>query len=301
MATGDLVTLGQVQTAYPGLTAAQLADVPQLIAAVSAEVSRRYPRCALRARYDETHDPGPSRTIALRRRPVLAVVRVRSDMAKVLTLSYSGAGRRASAEVVNSGEADAPVASSLALYVELGGVAQATISLSFSTYPTVQDLATHVNGLGDWTATVNPGQGAMACTDLEPTQGPKSAVGGVGAGVWGYTRDLDDFALTDPLGGELLLYQSRSTSYSHPGSVWGSDPRVTSVRVTYDAGRLATSADVARAVMIVVGAELENTSKAGDVNYETGAGYAYRVSVPSYRFPPDAERILSRFKDRRFV
>lgn len=301
MATGDLVTLSQVQTAYPGQTPEQAADAPQVISAVSAEISRRYPGCALRARHDETHDPGVSGEITLRRRPVISVARVRADMRAVLTLVYSGAGRRASASVTNSGEADGPVSSNVTLSRELAGLALSDIVLDFATYPTLADLAAHVNGLGDWTATVAPGFSDMATADLEPTQGPKNAKGG-GAALWAYTTDLDDFDV-EPRTGRLLLFgrRERPASYSHPGATWGADPRVNAVRVSYDAGRVTVPADVVRAVLMCVGAELENTAKPGNVNYEAGTGYAYRVQNPTYRFPPDAERILSRYKPRGFV
>jgi hypothetical protein len=299
MAAGDLVTLAQVQTAYPVLTAAQLADLPQLISCASAEVSRRYPKLALRAAYDETHDPGVSRAVALKRRPVLEIVRVRADLARVLTLAYSGAGRRASVEVVNAGEADAPAASSLALNVELNGAPQTPVVLDFAAYPTVQALADHAGTLAGWSASVAPGQGDLASADLEPTQGRASATG-AGAGVWGYTRDLGDFYLRDPLAGELLLYEWRSASFLHPGRAWGSDPRSTAVRVQYYAGRLAAPADVVRAVLMIVRAELLETARAGLAAEERSDDYAYRLAQPTYQFPPDARRILSAYRNRGF-
>lgn len=299
MATGDLVTLSQVQTAYPGLTTAQLADLPSIISAVSVEVSRRYPRVSLKAAYDETHDPGSSRTITLKRRPVLGLIRVRADRQMVLRIGYTGAGRRANAEVVNSGEADAPIASSLVLNEEVNGVASTPVELDFATYPTVQSLADHIDTLSNWTATVSPLQGTMASVDLEPTQGPLSALL-VGAGLWGYVRDLNECTVRDPLNGELLLYEWKPQSFVFPGSIWGTDPRVTTIRVQYYAGRLTIPADVVRAVTLIVQAELFATAQVGQYAEERSDDYARKLAAPTYRFPPDAERILSRYKDRRF-
>ena len=312
MATGDLVTLAQVQSAYPGLLPDQVADLPALISALSYEISQRYPRVALKASYDETHDPGVSRVVSLKHRPVLGLLRVRSDMRPVLAIKYTGAGRRASVEVPNDGEADAPACSTLVLHEEIQGIASPDVVFNFAANPTLDDLAAAVNLIPVWTATVAPNVGTIAVTgdtasvDLEPTQGPKSAVvspdsaGSVGASLWAYCVDVGDVQITDPLLGSVLLYRYRSQSYQYPAAVWGIDPRATTVRVQYTAGRLTVTPDVARAAIIAVGAALEATDKPGLVYSVKSDAYQYQLADPTYRLPETAERILSRYKNRRF-
>lgn len=300
MATGDFVTLATVTTAYPRLSADQLADLPQLISAISAEIAGRYPKAAPRATWDETHDPGVHRTITLQHRPVLRINRIRADLAAVLRVAYTGAARRALVEIVTTGEADAPLPTSLVLTSESGGVVSTVATLLFSGNLTVQALATAVTAVGSgWSAAVSPTQGTMASADVEPLQGPLSALGG-GMAVYGYTRDLTDYRLTDPRNGELLLYETRADSYRDPDRMWGTDPRACTVRANYDVGRNVVTQDVQRAAIIIIGAAFDATDKPGVVNWQAGAGYEYRLGLPTYRFPDMAERILSRYKNRRF-
>lgn len=308
MATGDLITLGALQTAYPRLSADQLADAPQIISAISTEISLRCPRAALRATWDETVDPGNHRTIRLKYRPVLRINRIRADLSPVLRIFYQGAARRALVEVVTTGEASAPTPVSLSLSEENTGVTSAVATFAFTASPTVQTLADGVNAhASGWTASVAPNQGAMASIDLEPLQGPKSAVAAIGsqtwpgAGIYGYVRDLSDYTLTDARNGELLVYEWRADSYQDPGRMWGVDPRACTLRVNYDFGRNVVTDDVSRAAIICVGACLESTDKPGIVQTVRSDHYEYRLADPTYRFPQEAERILSRYKNRRFV
>lgn len=300
----DLVSLSDVTTAYPNLDSAQLADATSIITAISALVTRRYPKAAIATNFDETYDIAQSRTIALKRRPVVQVYRVRADLGPVLSITRTDSARRAQVQVVATGEVGAMTATSLTLDAVINGVAQSTVTLSFASYVTVGVLATAINGTPNWSATVVAGQSDLPTVDLEPFQGPKLASIGSnstatsGAKVFAYTRDLQDWSL-DPVSGEITIYEYRVEGYRYPDRTWGSDPRSAGLRVLYQAGNLATPADVKRAVTIMVGDAIESTSKAGPVIAESSDDYSYRLDT-SHCFSAAALALLSPYKDRRF-
>lgn len=300
----DLVSLADVQIAYPNLGSDELADVPSIITAVSALVARRYPRAAIATNFDETHDIAQSRTIALKRRPVIQVYRIRADLGPVLSVTRTDSARRALVQVVASGEVGAMTATSLTLDAVISGVAQSTVTLSFATYVTVGALASAINGVSNWSAAVVPGQSDMATIDLEPFQGPKLASIGSnstatsGAKVFAYTRDLQDWSL-NPVSGEITILEYRVEGYRYPDRTWGADPRSAGLRVLYQAGNLATPPDVKRAVTIMVADVIESTAKAGPVAAESSDDYSYRLDT-THDFSASAIALLSPYKDRRF-
>lgn len=300
MAAGDLVTLAQVQTAYPDLDSYELADIPSLISAVSLEISERRPRAALASDCDETHDPGVSRTIRLKRKPVLRVYRVRDTMAMVLQIKRTGDCYRANFEVLTMGEPGAQTVTGIQLGSVQGGVVVPETPILFSTYTTVSAVAAAINGLSGWSASVMPGQEQQPSTDIEPGQGPKECYLTPSGGVWAYTRDLWDWDLSDASNGVITIYTTNVQSFSFPASTWGVDPRSTRKRVLYNAGRSVVPADVQRAAILVIGDLLGATENIGPVNSERNQDYAYTLRSAQYTWPPEAVRILNRYQDRRF-
>ena len=308
MATGDLVSLSEVQAAYPDLTANQVTDMPAIISAVSAEIAGRYPRASLSTTYDETVDPGINRTIRLAHYPVLRVQRVRTDMSTVITINRTGSVRNATVEVVTTGEPGSQVVTSLVLKSETGGIVSTDATLLFSTYTTVGTLVTAINGIGGWLAVIGSGQTDMATLDLEPGQGVRSTVTSTNpqttapVRVWGYIRDLNDYALENPSTGVMTIHENHGDSYRFPDRTWGQDARTTVMRVIYDAGRSVAPADVKRAAILIIGDVLQVGANIGPVAPERNQDYAVTLkAMQTATVPPVAARMLSRYKDRRFA
>lgn len=298
MAALDLVTLAQVQTAYPDLDAQELTDLPSVISAASVEIAARYPFAAPAQWRDENRDPGYDRDVLLSFKPVLRIGRIRADMAPIMNLAYSGAARTATVEILSAGEANALVPTGIEIVETTAGIVGAPAEFPFATYPTVGALASAVGLRTSWTATVAPNQTDMPSGDVEPGQGPLNAAGRA-VGIQAYTRDLADWKL-DRTKGRVLLYEWRQESYSFPGREWACDPRKTMLRITYQAGWTAIPADVVRAAILVIGDLIESTANAGPIAQVASPDGGYRLAGPTYKFPDAAERALSRYKNRRF-
>ena len=99
----DIVSLSQLQTAMPTLSAAQLADAPQIIASVTREIADRYPRAAPRETYDETFNIGQSRTIQLSRSPIIQINRIRAQNSIIIAITRTSPARRATAALSFAG------------------------------------------------------------------------------------------------------------------------------------------------------------------------------------------------------
>lgn len=82
----DLVTLAQVQTALPNLTAAQLADAPAVITAVSRAIQHRCGRVLALTSFDKVYRPGRTRKIHLDTWPVLPDLRLKTDLVVAMTV-----------------------------------------------------------------------------------------------------------------------------------------------------------------------------------------------------------------------
>ena len=299
MAVGDIVTLGQVTTAYPNLDAGQLADAPQIISAVSAEISRRYPACSPPADFDEYGDPEFSRGFQLSRKPVIQIYRFRVDNWRVIFINYSGPARRAMVTTMQTGDVGSMTVTGLSITTETAGVTASPILLTCASYPTIGAMVGAINAVSGFTATGQPDMLDMASSDLEPAQGPFNAKVTT-AWLYGFTRDINDFTCTLKTG-EILMYEWRAPSYQFPDRVWGCDTRTTAIRVSYQAGRINTDPDVARAALIVIGDELEAMNKGSRVGSARSDDAGYTLSDPTYRFPDTAHRILTRFRERRFA
>ena len=297
MSPVDLVTLAEVQIAYPDLDSSELIDMPSIITGTSVEIGDRYPYAAPSQWRDESRDPGYDREIMLRWPRVTKIGRIRADNAPVLTLTYTGAARTATAEVLATGEASAMTATGIEIVETTAGVA-VTVEFPFAGFPTIAGLATAISARAGWTATPSPTQLDMPSVDIEPAQGPSDAKARP-AQVRAYTRDLNDWSL-DRATGTILIMEWRQESYEYPGREWACDPRSTTLRVSYLAGWIAVPADVKRAAILTIGHHLESTATAGPINEVKNSEGGFTVGSPTYRLPGPAERILSRYKRRRF-
>ena len=295
----DQITLATLQTAYPLLTANQIADAPRVITAVSAMIANRYPLAIRATDFTETHTPGPSREIALRKRPVIQVYRIRTAMSPVLTILRSTAARRAFVQVNTTGEGGAQTPTGITLGAQVNGSAETPSILLFSNYTTLSSLVTQINTIGPWSASYATGQGDMDTVDIEPSQGPKpiTASSTTGASLWAYTTEFDDWSINQRQG-RITTNRQMIEAYEFPGVTFGADPRVASLQISYQAGHITTPPDVERAVIVAIGDVIEAQAKAGPVSSEKSDDYSYTINA-SQVFSAVVQHLLSPYMDRR--
>lgn len=288
MIYADLITLDELRTAGPPLTAAQLGDAPGLIAAASAAIGRAYSRAAAARTVDEVVQVGSNRTVRLSARPVLAVAGVWTDMRPVVRVACTLAAARTSNVTLRDG--------AVTLASVSRGVAAPAARLDLATRPCVDDLCAAVDAVPGWQATAEEGQGDLATAELLPAQGGLSGQGR-GAELRAFTRQLDDWSL-DPVRGTLTTQECRPDGYRFPDRRWGVDGRYTAFRVVYTAGLDPVPADVKRATILCVLDAMQRTARPGAVVSERSEDYAYTLAAPGYTLPALAAEYLSPYRDR---
>ena len=161
----DLVTLAQVQTALPNLTAAQLANAPAVITSASRAIANACRRPLALASFDKVYRPERTRTIRLETYPVAALTRLKTDLVVALTIQNTDVVTNQVATVQQTPTGIDPAygpPKTLVLTRIASGVA-VPATLTLSNYATLTDLAVAINALGGgWTATVGTALGPNA-------------------------------------------------------------------------------------------------------------------------------------------
>lgn len=291
----DLVTTAEVQSALPTLTTAQLADLPTVIAAITARIARSYPKARPVVAYDEVIDAGLARVLTLCNRPIVQVQRLCSDLTGVITIkSTDAAARSAGVTVTMSGDDESAVTTGITLDATTRGVAAAPQTILWSAAPCVDDLATAINALAGWSATVTTGCGDIATADIRAREG-RASVKPNGAVLYAFERELDNFEVK-PRAGEIFLYEWRLESYRWPDRTWGTDPRMSLYRVQYTAG-IPTTTDIKRGAIMWAKDVFDRTPRPGGIVSENSVG-AYSVVVGTMGVPGVVADCLSPYRDR---
>lgn len=310
------------------LTAAQLAVVPQLIAAASRIARTHCNRYFSRLTYDGlyTVDNPTSRLILTRQYPVNQVLRVATDPTAVLTVNNSdtATNQRASATLVSTAStdiADLPVAVTGLKLNRLASAVLSSQTFAFLATTTVQDVADWVIGLGGgWNATVASGYAKWPVLDPEnaglcyfrPVQGAVPCLGANSAGLVMHVTDVAVQVREDT--GELLLDPDLNddpfTSLRF-GSYLSTDIGDVDVyggfnglRVIYDAGRDTVPEDVQQAVVEIVLDMLYLLSYDQRLDSESDGQYSYKTRAMNllggnYAMPASALGKLSRHVNTR--
>lgn len=301
MIYADLVTLQAAQSALSDLSAAQLADLPAVITAVSQHISARYKRGMAATTVYDVHEIAMNRTLRPRFRPVIQYLRIDTDLVPWLTITNASTATEAMVTMNVQGEADALTATGITLTSTSFGVSATPIVLAWSTYPMVSQLVAAINAAGSgwaaqWTpnASSQPNLGAMPTAQISPNQGGKSALGS-GCQLWGYTRVLNDWTVNAR--GEVIIMEWRTQGYSYPAQIWGVDPRNNRFKVTYQAGNLAVPADVQRAAILTIRDILDRTAHEGGVQSIRSEDYSLVMDTVG-GIPSAAKSLLSRYQDR---
>ena len=262
----DLVDLPTVtaQLAERGMTAAELAAVPQLITTASANMRLFLRRVVTAWTFDELYTvSAPNSDITLRQFPVLGVESVRAGLASVITITNSLA-QRAVVTLQSSGDPEtSPAPTGLTLVSWTAGT-KSSQSVTFAANPTLAAVASAVTGLGGgWSATADPTYQLYPSLDLRAVQG-SSAAGGRSACVVMHTTDID-FAVDERIGSlSLGANPYQSTSSPRWGPTWDQEYSdvdayggTNGVRVVYTAGWRNVPADITQGVVETVKAALD--------------------------------------------
>ncbi len=182
-------TLSALNTSNPSYLAS-------LITAASDAIRRACQRDFVQTTYTEycsgSDNPGALEPLRLRQYPVLEITRVASNPLPALLIanSDSSTNQRATAETTQTAVQLVRVASAI----------PTTVALNYADYPTVGQLASAINALGNgWSAsvqtqTITGDFSKWPTADFRPLQGALTAMLG-GAYLEIYTEDVEPFLL----------------------------------------------------------------------------------------------------------
>ena len=293
----DLVTTAEVGGAL-SLTSAQTTELPSVITQASRAIERFCDRIlAGPVLCDEVIEPGRTRTLRLKQRPVSDITRVVSSPWGVMNVSnIDTTNSDASVKLTVTG--DAPYTQSaltgLSLFSLKAGVATTT-PLSFTTYSTLGQLAAAINLIPGWQATV-AGSGSSTsydnfpCSYLSLELGSRAALG-VQVPLWAFITAVTDYnadfqrgILTIgggwPFTGLPLLGWVPDT-FRFPDRTWGANKRFGQVRCIYSAGYTTIPDDLKRACIQVVQAFFASEELNGLVRMERAGTDAYELAPMS--------------------
>jgi hypothetical protein len=168
----DLVTLEVATARLSGLTSGQVAALPSLITAASRAVESYCARSFTAVDRDEVVDASDGQAYLYP--PIIRVNSIMGGLATAMTITATG--ELATVALIEAGDTDpweATTRTGLRLARTASGVTT-TSSVLFATSTTVATLATAINALSGWSATVGTGYGAWPSSSLW-VDGPRHA------------------------------------------------------------------------------------------------------------------------------
>lgn len=289
----DLITAGELASAWPGAAKLSADAQGSLVAATSALVSSECDRVLGQADHDEIHFPGRTRKLYLKQSPVTAVARIACDLTTALSVKYAGPAGRAQARLTATGLAPSVTLTGLAVSDTSAGSLADRGAVLFAEAPTLGAVAESVALAAGWSATVGPGLGAFLASDLNPDLGARGAKD-FPAAFLAFGRDLD-YGMS-PEGaavGEVDLLESFPNGYRYPDRMghhlFSTDPRLGGVRVVYTAG-YATADVPADLKRLCIGAAhylAAQVSRDGGLQSETVGKYSWTAALSNGLKLPD--------------
>jgi hypothetical protein len=302
--------LSEAQTALPNLTAAQLADAPAVITAVSLAFEAFCRRPLAMRNFDKPYRPGRTRKIYLDTYPVVSC-KLRTELVIPLTLINLDTTTNQEAEVTLT-------PTTLTLTRMASGVNVTDAALTLATYPTVTSLAGALNAIGNgWSATVGTNLDKTSVASLYYEVGTIGALEQQFEFRW-YQRTINRWALNQDRGiveltenlAQAFRYADRAFSLGY-GWSWAAaaEPRHANVRATYKAGYATQPGDLAagyaavpddmkRAAFMAI-AESLNLTPAPGVASETAGAYSYRLAENPDLLPQPVRRLLGQYVNKR--
>lgn len=256
----------------------------------------------------------PSQTLVLRQFPVNGVLRARTSPTQVFNVTnISSANQQATATLTWTGVQDisdiAPVTTGIRLWSLASGV-PTTVNLLFSTYLTLQSLATAINAVGNgWLASIaDPKYSLWPTADMRQGVGPSCAIGTFAQqGFWVHTDDVP--IQIDQEAGILLLDAGSNDPWTSPRFGTYLDTGLgdldiggglNGVRVMYDAGWDTIPEDVQQACVETVQDMLNLLNIDQRLQSETDGSYEYDLSrVDRFALTPSVKGKLGLYQNTR--
>jgi hypothetical protein len=289
----DLITSARAQydINQSSFTATETSTIAALVTAVSKAVRRYCKREFDSQQFDELYNGTDDRRLALRQFPIISIARVAYGPAAVLRITNTGAANQRATVAVSS--------TGLSLTRVASGVATTDTSVTWASYPTLSQVATAVNALGNgWGAVVADGSYAnRASADLRAPQGALNAMN-VQAPLLLHLMELSAYdvdanrgwLIRGPLAAEIRDAFNDPLTPTWFGGInfW---------RVVYTAGFATVPDDVQEACAQWVAALFWQTKRDPGLSHEAISGAVSRVPVGT--MPPGVETLLAPYRDHK--
>jgi hypothetical protein len=291
-----IVTTAEAALHVSGFSALGAPAQADLVGAATSTIHGYCGRVLALTTHDELHQPENVRVLRLKQYPVVDVLRLCTGLSAAITLRCTdAAASRATVKLTTTGQGDTLAVTGVSLSKTVSGVTTTT-PLLFATYLTVDALATAVNLLSGWAATV--GLAGWATADLNPDLGTRGALG-TGAPLWAFSRDLGLYDLTATTGA-VTLHEDRYSPHRFPDRIYAASGQLGSVRAVYTAGYDSTTMPDALkcAAFILIQAAIQRT----DVGIKTSE----KNSLQAWTFSTDGlvslvADELAPYRRRRFA
>lgn len=294
----DLVTTVEVQGALTTLTAANTAELSVVITQVSRAIERFCDRIlAGPVTCDEVLEPGRSRTLRVREKPITDITLVAASPWGVMNVTNTDTtNSRATVALTMTGDPPYTMAAltGLRLYSLNAGNATTT-NLLFVTYPTLDQLAAQINTIAGWSAAVASGLGTKSCAYLSVNEMGARGCLGVQVPLWMFTQEITDYN-PEPTRGILTIgggwpYTGlpmvgwTADTFRFPDRTWGANKRFGQVRVVYTAGYSAIPEDLKRACIACIQATFDSESFSGVIKSQ-------KTSMASVEIDPQMDDLV---------
>jgi hypothetical protein len=275
----DLVTLEVATARLSGLTSGQVAALPSLITAASRAVESYCVRSFTAADRDDVVDASDGQAYLYP--PVIRVNSIMGGLATALTITATG--ELATVALIEAGDTDpweVTTRTGLRLTRTASGVTT-TSTVLFATSATVATLATAINALSGWSATVGAWFGAW----------PSSSLWADGLAAWRGPSTATLGIFSTPAGVIEVDRQSGIVEVDSFGRV----------RASYRSGFETVPADVQEAVLQVIRSVVGSTDSAGVIEERLG-DYSYKLASGAVsgsglvRSCPSAVALLARYR-----
>jgi hypothetical protein len=205
-----LISLDNAIAATPNISSSQIPYLQWLISVASDMIEQYCNRHFIARDYDEIYDGNGFGSLVLRNFPVNRVDRLSLNPRPALSIKNVNTStvQRASVQLHMGGKSihqkDIPlVGTGIRLQTTSLGVVSSPVIVPFASCPTIQDVATYINGIGGgWVATATPPFGKYPAVDLRAPQGSLDAANSRQAKLNVYTQDSTSYTF-DPNTGEI--------------------------------------------------------------------------------------------------
>lgn len=299
----DLITLSRAEE-NNSLATPNTTLLASLITAVSRAITRYTHREFVSTAYDELYSGRGDRRLILRHFPIISVQSVRYRPVTVMkVINNTAANVQARVTVTSTG---------ITLWWFNSGAANTDTSSVFATFPTLAQLAAHINTIGSgWVAQVvgdSNNYGAWPSADLWIPNGDIYNLSGQGQGaltaagqfaeIKMHTYELAGYQWDAARGWLLRAIPYTDPELLHPEDlIWPTG--INNFRIQYTAGFATVPEDIQEACAQWVNALYWQAQRDPGLKQETIPGSVTRT--PFSTMPPGVKQILDFYKDHKIL